>query len=104
MIGLALGLGLFLVFGSIGWTDTATGDAILLFLLYTTLLLAGYFAGRFGREAAVRNGMWAALALVALNIVVTASDISFAGIVAGIVLGAVIGAAGGTLARFHLER
>ena len=103
MVGLASGLALFLLFGFAGWTDTTGGEITLLFLLYVTLLMAGYFAGRFGPEAAIRNGMWAATALVALNVVLTSPNISMVGLVTAVALGGIVGAAGGALARFQSE-
>jgi hypothetical protein len=98
MSGLGAGLGLFIVLGVVGLTQTV----VLVFLEFLTLVMAGYVAGRFAIGAATIDGSLAGLlAFLVIGAVAIAGtsrgpspvEIGVLGLVA-----AVLGASGGALA------
>jgi hypothetical protein len=103
MGGLGIALVAFLALGVTGLTDFRTGVAVLIFLQYSSQLVAGYLAGRLAVRARVFHGGLAGMIVAAVGAAIglsaagTDSDLGL--IVLALIIATITGTAGGVLAE-----
>ena len=108
MAGFGLGLIAFLALGVTGLTDFQTGAAVLIFLQYTSQLVAGYLAGRLAIQSRVLHGGLAGMLVAAIGAAIglssSGTDSSLGLVVLALAIAAVTGTAGGVLAENRIRR
>ena len=101
LVGFAGALLVFIVLGIAGLQNDLRGQSVLIFLLYAAFLLAGFIAGRSATTAHILHGGLAAMALFALQAVISGADPL--AIVFGALVATIIGSAGGALGQWSRE-
>lgn len=103
-----MGLVAFLALGLTGLADFRTGAALLIFLQYSSQLVAGYLAGRLAIRARVLHGGLAGMIVAAIG---AAFGLSSSGsssnlglVVLALIIAAITGTAGGVLAENRVPR
>ena len=108
MAGFGMGLVAYLALGVTGLTDFRTGAAVLVFLQYTSQLVAGYLAGRLAMHSRVLHGGLAGMVVAAIGAAIglsaSGADSSLALVVLALVIAAITGTAGGVLAENRIRR
>ena len=102
--GLVVALLADILWGISGLVAPGRGEIILLFVLFLSLVAAGYVAGRLSPSPVIHGGLAALLsAFVSGVISITSTDVPLVGIITLTLVAAVLGSAGGVLARWQRE-
>lgn len=107
MAGLGLALAVFLILAGTGVLSGTGEQAILVFVQFAALFVAGYVAGRLSRSAAPLDGGMSGLLVFLITVAISVAGGSSLGLVTLGFLGvtaAVLGSAGGVLAQFAQHR
>jgi lipoprotein signal peptidase len=108
MAGLGLGLVAFLAVGVTGLADFGPGAAVLVFLQYSSQLVAGYLAGRLAVQARVVHGGLAGMIVAAIGAAFglssSGSDSNLGLVMLALIIAAITGTAGGVLAENRVRR
>jgi hypothetical protein len=104
MAGLVVALLAYILLGISGLVAPDRGEILLLFVLFLSLVAAGYVAGRLSPTPAIHGGLAALLsAFVSGVISITSTEVPLVGIITLTVVAAALGSAGGVLARWRRE-
>lgn len=107
MSGLGLALAVFLILAATGVVDENGGQAILVFVQFLALFVAGFVAARLGSGTPALDGGMAGLLVFFITVAISVAGGSSLGVGALLFLGAtaaVLGSAGGVLAQFVRDR
>ncbi len=107
MAGLGLSLSVFLVLAATGIVDDSGEQAILVFVQFLGLLVAGFVAGRLGGGTPALDGGLAGMTAFVIAVAISVAAGASLGVGAIVLLGvvaAVLGSAGGVLAQFMRDR
>lgn len=103
MAGLGLALAVFLILAASGVVSGTGEQAILVFVQFTALFVAGFVAGRLSRGAPPLDGGMAGLLVYLITVAISVAGGASLGLLTLVFLGvtaAVLGSAGGVLAQF----
>jgi hypothetical protein len=104
MAGLVVALLAFILLGVTGLIGPGSGDLILLFIQFLSLVAAGYVGGRLSAAPELHGGLAALLAALVTGLIsISSSDAGLVGIATLTVVSVVLGSAGGVLARWHKQ-
>ena len=104
MAGLVVALLAFIFLGVSGLVSPGSGDVVLLFIQFLSLVIAGYVGGRLSDTPEIHGSLAALLAALITGLIsITNRGVSIVGIVSLTVIAAVLGSAGGVLARWHRQ-